>query len=148
MGHYETAVQKIAKISHRASAAITGVFRYSVLGSSVSGTSQGAAPMNSFFPPPADLIRVGSRRWFLQTGISGVAGLSLPALLVARAHAAGTRRAPPDRKAVIVFWLSGGPSHIDMWDPKPDAPVEIRSPFASLPTKLAGVHFTEHLPLQ
>ena len=47
-------------------------------------------------------------------------------------------------KSVIVFWLSGGPSHIDMWDPKPEAPVEIRSPFATLPTKMPGVHFTEH----
>jgi len=54
---------------------------------------------------------------------------------------------PKDNKAVILFWLSGGPSHIDMWDPKPEAPIEIRSPFATLPTKLPGIHFTEHLPL-
>lgn len=104
--------------------------------------------MNHFSPPPFDLIRVESRRWFLQTGVAGLAGLSLPALLTARARAAVTRQAPTDRKAVIVFWLSGGPSHIDMWDPKPEAPVEIRSPFASLPTKLPGIHFTEHLPFQ
>ncbi|MEZ5431454.1 MAG: DUF1501 domain-containing protein [Verrucomicrobiales bacterium] len=45
------------------------------------------------------------------------------------------------------FWLSGGPSHIDMWDPKPDAPREIRGPFGSIPTKLPGVHVCEHLPL-
>ena len=77
-----------------------------------------------------------------------MAGLSLPALLAARARAADSGQTPRDRKAVILFWLSGGPSHIDMWDPKPDAPVEIRSPFAVLPTRLPGIQFTEHLPLQ
>src|SRR4051812_19362961 len=70
-------------------------------------------------PPPDDMIRVGSRRWFLQTGIAGVAGLSLPSLLARRAT--GSSNGPAgDRKAVILFWLSGGPSQIDMWDPKPD----------------------------
>jgi uncharacterized protein (DUF1501 family) len=90
------------------------------------------------------MIRVGSRRWFLQTGMAGMAGLSLPALL-ARQAAAGVSR---PRKSVILFWLSGGPSHIDMWDPKPDAPQEIRSPFATLRTNVPGTCFTEHLPLQ
>ena len=47
----------------------------------------------------------------------------------------GTRR-----PRLILFWLSGGPSHIDMWDPKPDAPSEIRGPFSHIPTKLPGVH--------
>jgi uncharacterized protein DUF1501 len=105
-------------------------------------------PANSFAPPPADMIRVGSRRWFLQAGMAGMAGLSLPTVLAARASVAASSQPPKDRKAVILFWLSGGPSHIDMWDPKPEAPVEIRSPFAILPTKLPGIHFTEHLPLQ
>jgi hypothetical protein len=49
---------------------------------------------------------------------------------------------------VILFWLSGGPSQIDMWDPKPMAPREIRSPFATIDTKVPGIQFTEHLPLQ
>jgi hypothetical protein len=53
-----------------------------------------------------------------------------------------------DKKAVILFWLSGGPSHIDMWDPKPDAPQEIRGPYGVIPTKIPGAHFSEHLPLQ
>jgi hypothetical protein len=103
---------------------------------------------NRLAPPATDLIRIGSRRWFLQMGTAGLAGLSLPALLAARAGAAGNNQRLNEHKAVILFWLSGGPSQIDMWDPKPDAPVEIRSPFATLPTKLPGVHFTEHLPLQ
>jgi Protein of unknown function (DUF1501) len=116
-------------------------------GKSCNSAVHSHAPANQF-APPADLIRVGSRRWFLQTGMAGMAGLSLPALLAARARAASGGQSPKDRKAVIVFWLSGGPSQIDMWDPKPAAPVEIRSPFASLPTRVAGTHFTEHLPLQ
>ena len=108
----------------------------------------GGSPANLFAPAPTDLVRVGSRRWFLQTGLAGMAGLSLPALLTARAQAEAKRGSNNDRKAVILFWLSGGPSQIDMWDPKPNAPVEIRSPFATLPTRLPGIHFTEHLPLQ
>jgi uncharacterized protein (DUF1501 family) len=97
-------------------------------------------------PPASDLIRVGSRRWFLQTGLAGVAGLSLPHLL--RCRAEGPTAKPGDRKAVILIWLSGGPSHIDTWDPKPDAPSEIRGPFQSIPTKIPGVRISEHLPLQ
>src|SRR5690242_3517455 len=83
-------------------------------------------------PAPADLIRVGSRRWFLQTGLAGVAGLSLPDLLRARAQGAG--RDTASRKAVILIWLSGGPSQLDTWDPKPDTPAEIRGPFGSIAT--------------
>src|ERR1700687_5340575 len=84
-------------------------------------------------PAAADLIRVGSRRWFLQTGLAGLAGLSLPDLLHCRAQgaAAGT-----GSRAVILLWLSGGPSHLDTWDPKPDAPREVRGPFGSIATKV------------
>ena len=57
-------------------------------------------------PPASDLIRVGSRRWFLQTGVAGMAGLSLPELLRHRAEGSPLRGA--DRKAVILIWLSGG----------------------------------------
>src|SRR2546425_13370143 len=81
-------------------------------------------------PPASDLIRVGSRRWFLQTGIAGLAGLSLPNLL--RCRALGAASGGADRKAVILIRLSGGPSHLDTWDPKPDAPTEVRGPLESL----------------
>src|SRR5438270_6893403 len=97
-------------------------------------------------PPGRDLIRVGSRRWFLQAGLAGVAGLSLPDLL--RRRATGAAPAGSGRKAVILIWLSGGPSHLDTWDPKPDAPAEIRGPFGSIPTRVPGVRVGEHLPLQ
>jgi uncharacterized protein (DUF1501 family) len=94
-------------------------------------------------PAVGDLIRIGSRRWFLQTGFAGLAGLSLPYLQPCHA-AAGTR----SRKAVILVWLSGGPSQLDTWDPKPDAPSEVRGPFGSIATKLPGVRICEHFPLQ
>ncbi|MEO8493870.1 MAG: DUF1501 domain-containing protein [Planctomycetota bacterium] len=96
-------------------------------------------------PQGSDLIHVGSRRWFLQAGMAGIGGLTLPQLL--KLQAAGTQPVN-DKKSVIMFWLSGGPSHLDMWDPKPHAPQEIRSPFGTIATSLPGVHFTEHLPLQ
>ncbi|MBI3861544.1 MAG: DUF1501 domain-containing protein [Planctomycetia bacterium] len=102
-----------------------------------------------FRPAAQDLIRVGSRRWFLQTGLSGVAGLSLPAILGLRNRAAAANPSGgANTKSVILFWLSGGPSHIDLWDPKPDAPQEIRGPYQPISTKVPGVVLSEHLPLQ
>ncbi len=109
--------------------------------------SHGSPVRSLFAPAGSDLIRVGGRRWFLQSGLTGVAGLSLPNLLRAQALAAEGGR-PTSKKSVILFWLSGGPSHIDMWDPKPEAPKEIRGPFESISTALPGVALSEHLPLQ
>jgi hypothetical protein len=94
-------------------------------------------------PPLSDLVRIGSRRWFLQTGLAGLAGLTLPDLLRCRAAATA-----PRKTSVILFWLSGGPSHIDMWDPKPDAPAEIRGPFRTISSRVPGIQVCEHLPLQ
>lgn len=94
-----------------------------------------------------NLITAGSRRWFLQTGMAGVGGLSLPSLLRAN-DTAKAEGASSDKKSVILFWLSGGPSHIDMWDPKSEAPREIRGPYSSIETKLPGVRLCEHLPKQ
>src|SRR5262249_12564353 len=55
---------------------------------------------------------------------------------------------PGARKSLFLVWLSGGPSQLDTWDPKPDAPAEIRGPFQSIATKVPGVRVNEHLPLQ
>jgi uncharacterized protein (DUF1501 family) len=78
-----------------------------------------------------------------------VAGLSLPQLLRFRALGAVPARARrKDRKSVILIWLSGGPSQLDTWDPKPDAPIEVRGPFRSIATKVPGVRICEHLPRQ
>ncbi len=70
----------------------------------------------------------------------------MPALLQHQALAAAAGK-PARKTSVILFWLSGGPSHIDMWDPKPDAPSEVRGPFNSIRTKVPGVRVSEHLPL-
>jgi len=75
--------------------------------------------------------------------LAGFGGLSLPALLRANDAAKAS-----DRKAVILFWLSGGPSHLDMWDPKPEAPREIRGPFSSIESCVPGIRVCEHLPKQ
>lgn len=95
-------------------------------------------------PSGRDMIRVGSRRWFLQTGLAGFAGLTLADTLRIRAANPVSR----EKRAVILFWLSGGPSQIDTWDPKPDAPSEIRGPYTTIPTSVPGVRFCEHLPRQ
>ena len=108
-----------------------------------------AAHQSSLQPPTSDLLRVGSRRWFLQMGLAGLAGLTVPDLLRLRASEGRSRPASQGgQRAVIVFWLSGGPSHLDMWDPKPEAPAEIRGPYRTIATSVPGVRFCEHLPLQ
>jgi uncharacterized protein (DUF1501 family) len=114
---------------------------------SLSG-SHGRSGVSPWFSPAVgDAIRMGStRRGFLQTGVAGLAGLSVPSLLRSQAVGAGAGKAG-GKTSVILIWLSGGPSHLDMWDPKPDAPSEIRGPFGSIATKLPGVRVCEHLPL-
>lgn len=91
--------------------------------------------------------RSASRRDFLRVGTLGLAGLSLPRLLQARASAAAAGQTIPDT-AVVWLFLSGGPSHIDTYDPKPDAPAEIRGPYRPLHTRLPGTHLSELLPRQ
>src|SRR5215208_7112905 len=74
-----------------------------------------------------------------------VGGLALAGLLRLRAGAApGAVRG----KSVIMIWLRGGPSHIDSFDMKPEAPAEIRGEFRPIQTNVPGVHLCEHLPRQ
>lgn len=89
-------------------------------------------------------LSIGGRRWFLKTGAAAMAALPLSTLRQIDAAQDGSDR----KKSVILFWLSGGPSQIDMWDPKPTAPAEIRSPFATISTSVPGIQFTECMPLQ
>jgi len=88
-----------------------------------------------------------SRRSFLRLGALGVGGLTLPNLLRAQAHAAQNGQSPR-KKAVILVWLAGGPSHLDMYDLKPDAPAEFRGEFKPIATSVPGIDIGEHLPLQ
>ena len=70
---------------------------------------------------------------------------ALPNLANANVEGGGERR-HGKAKSVMMVWLWGGPSHIDTFDPKPNAPSGIRGPFKTIPTQSAGVHFTELLP--
>jgi len=88
-----------------------------------------------------------ARREFLRVGSLGLAGLSLADLL--QAEALGATSAPAKRsKSLIYVVLAGGPSHIDTWDPKPEAPVEYRGEFSTIATKLPGVRLCELMPRQ
>ena len=84
-----------------------------------------------------------TRRHALQLGGLGLAGLSLPRLLAAREHSAAPA---PRADHCIILFLDGGPPHLDMWDMKPDAPVEIRGEFSPIPTSLPGYFMGEMLP--
>ncbi len=84
-----------------------------------------------------------SRRNFLRIGALGLGGLSLPQLLRAEANSGVGQ----SHKAVIMIFLPGGPSHQDMFDLKPDAPMEIRGEFRPIRTNVSGIQICEHLPL-
>jgi uncharacterized protein (DUF1501 family) len=92
-------------------------------------------------------VTVLSRRNMLKAGLAGLAGLSLPHLLRMRAEAAAAGSAI-SHKSVILLWMTGGPSQIDTWDPKPDRPFNNRGPFAPIATAVPGISICEHLPRQ
>ncbi len=90
-----------------------------------------------------------TRREVLRAGVLTALGLALPDLLRAKSQAAEPDGKPAVRaaaKACILIWLDGGPSHIDLFDPKPDAPAEIRGPFKPIATRVPGIQLGEYLP--
>jgi uncharacterized protein (DUF1501 family) len=87
-----------------------------------------------------------SRRTFLRVGGLAAFGLGLPQYLRARAGAE-PGGAKTKAKRCILLWMQGGPSHIDTFDPKPDAPAEIRGEFGTVATTLPGVRFADVAPL-
>ncbi len=97
------------------------------------------------------------RREFLQVGFSGLLGLGLTDLMAMRSRAAaaspgGSKPKPaagstPRAKSVILVFLTGGLSHIDSFDMKPDSPDGIRGEFRPIETAIPGIHYCEHLPL-
>jgi uncharacterized protein (DUF1501 family) len=97
-----------------------------------------------------DVHLAPSRRDFLRIGGAGMLGMSLNTLF--RAQAASAQSASAGRagwakaKHLIIVYLQGGPSHLDLWDPKENVPENVRSDFKAIPTRLPGVHFTEVLP--
>src|SRR5262249_39125468 len=87
------------------------------------------------------------RRSFLRAGLLGAAGLSLAELLRAESKPASAAKTKGGREpSVIILWMRGGPSHIDTWDPKPDAPVEYRGEFGVSSTKVKGILLSDMLP--
>ena len=101
-----------------------------------------------------DDLRAASRtdrRGFLRAGALGTSGLSLAELLRHESHANEGRSVEAQvgsrPTSVIILWMRGGPSHIDMWDPKPDAPAEYRGEFGTSATKVPGILLSDMLPL-
>jgi hypothetical protein len=91
-----------------------------------------------------------SRRDLLRIGGTGIMGMSLGTLLnlQAKASESGKGGGPGwgKAKSVVMIYLQGGPSHIDLWDPKENVPDNIRSAFGTIPTKIPGIHYTDILP--
>ncbi len=85
-----------------------------------------------------------NRRRMLQVSAAGVTASAFPRR---SSGAEGSATAPAQRaKSVLIVLLSGGPSQLDTWDPKPDAPAEIRGEFSSIGTAIPGVRICEHMP--
>ncbi len=87
-----------------------------------------------------------SRRDFLQVGTLGLGGLTLADLL--RLKAQGAQQAKSSHKSVIMIYLCGAPSHIDMYDMKPLSPAEYRGEFKPIQTNISGMEICELMPLQ
>ncbi len=88
-----------------------------------------------------------SRRSALHVGCLSMAG-AFAGLLPNAAVLSNAPQSQPKARAkrCILLWLDGGPSHLETWDPKPDAPIEVRGPFRAIPTRTPGVVVSEHLP--
>src|SRR6516225_9954661 len=89
-----------------------------------------------------------TRREVLRVGALGFGGLTLPGLLRSREAQAGADRPArsPGARSVIILFLSGGPSQLDMWDLKPEAPEEVRGTFRPIATDVPGIQICEHMP--
>jgi hypothetical protein len=83
----------------------------------------------------------------VKAGILGAAGLSLAELLKSEASAKEQKGSLSNINNVIILWMRGGPSHHDMWDPKPDAPAEIRGEFGVINTNVTGIRLSDMLPM-
>ncbi len=90
------------------------------------------------------MLTLNSRRSFLQVGALAFGGLTLPGLLKARANGVAGK----NKKSIILIWQAGGPSHLDMYDLKPNAPAEVRGEFKPIATNVTGIQIGECLPKQ
>lgn len=87
---------------------------------------------------------VVSRRDFIRIGSLTFFGLSLADWF--RLREAQAAKPMDKERSCIILWLAGGPSHLDLWDPKPDATEEVRGPFKAISTNVSGIQISEHLP--
>jgi hypothetical protein len=94
--------------------------------------------------PHDPLLRSLSRRQVLQVGGLTALGLTLPNLL--RLRRASAAPAPARARRCVLVWLDGGPSHLETFDPKPEAPREVRGPLESISTSVPGITLSECLP--
>lgn len=94
-----------------------------------------------------------TRREFIRIGSASVFGMTLPQIFSLQAQAAAEGKVRKGQKgfgqakSVILLFLQGGPSHLDIWDPKPDAPSNVRGEFKPIKTKIPGVLVSETMPL-
>ncbi len=88
-----------------------------------------------------------SRRSFVQIGVAGMASVALPQVLRAKEASVANGAVKKDT-AVILLWLDGGPSHMDLYDLKPNAPTEYRGIWMPIRTNVPGVEISEQFPLQ
>jgi len=86
------------------------------------------------------------RRDFLKAGVLGLFGLGMADLFRLKANAISADSREGTAKSVILIWMGGGPSHLDLWDLKPDAPEEIRGTFKPIKTNVPGIEICEHMP--
>lgn len=101
-----------------------------------------------FSESPTGSARVPRREWLRLGGLAGL-NWALPGLIPQRSAAASVAAQRPGfgrARSVIVVFASGGQSQLDTWDPKPQAPAEIRGAFGSIATAIPGVRFCEHMP--
>src|SRR5688500_537198 len=96
-------------------------------------------------PNPSTRCDGRTCRDFLHLGALSYLGLTLPGLLRLRSAQAAGASKPRDLSCILI-WLDGGPSHLDTFDPKPDAPAEVRGAFKAIPTAVDGIQVCEHLP--
>src|SRR5690606_20890037 len=87
-----------------------------------------------------------SRRGLLRAGVLGLTGMNLADLLRAEARAGANGRNAAGDASVILIWLDGGPPQHETYDPKPDAPEQVRRPIGAIQTSTPGVFISELLP--
>ena len=103
---------------------------------------------------PGQTCEGPTRRELMRIGSLGLAGLHLPGFFLSQQSAKAANLADKfkgargfgNAKNVIMIFLQGGPSHIDIWDPKPDAPSNVRGDFKPIRTKVPGIHLSEVMP--